>query len=144
MHDDREGILEVGIVNPIDDAVPPPARTWNEVALEAALLLPNVMKLLARLMADRRISTRRKVLIGAVAAYVVAPVDLIPDFVVGIGHLDDVVLVSLAVDHLLSGTDEAIVREHWDGSRDALDLVRSVFAWGAEIVPSVFSRMMLR
>ena len=124
--------------------MPPPARTWNEVALEAALLLPNVMKLLARLMADRRISTRRKVLIGAVAAYVVAPVDLIPDFVVGIGHLDDVVLVSLAVDHLLSGTDEAIVREHWDGSRDALDLVRSVFAWGAEIVPSVFSRMMLR
>ena len=102
------------------------------------------MKLLARLMTDRRISTRHKVLVGAVAAYVVAPIDLIPDFVIGIGHLDDVVLVSLAIDHLLSGTDEAIVREHWDGSRDALDLVRSVFAWGAEIVPSVFSKMLPR
>ena len=144
MHDDREEILEVGIVNPIDETVPPPARTWNEVVLEAALLLPNVVKLLGRLMVDRRISTRRKVLVGAVAAYVVAPVDLIPDFVVGLGHLDDVVLVSLAIDHLLSGTDEAIVREHWDGSQDALDLVRSVFAWGAEIVPSVFSKVVPR
>jgi uncharacterized membrane protein YkvA (DUF1232 family) len=128
----------------IDDSSPVARRTWHEVSLEAALLLPNLVKLLVRLLADPRVPLRRKVFVGAVIAYVVSPVDLIPDFVIGLGHLDDIVLVSLAVDHLMTGTDEAVVLEHWDGSIDGLDLVRSVFAWGAEIVPSLFSRVLPR
>ena len=119
----------------VDRSAPVPARAWNDVALEAALLLPNLLKLLTRLMRDPRVPIRRKVLIGAVMAYVVSPIDLIPDFVVGLGRLDDIVLVSLAVDHLMNGSGEAIVLEHWDGSIDALDLVRSIFGWGAEIIP---------
>lgn len=128
----------------VDDAVPSPRRTWREMAMEAALLLPNVAKLLARLIADPRVSTRRKVLVGAVLAYIVSPIDLIPDFVIGVGHLDDIVLASLALNHLMEGTDESVILEHWDGSIDGLDLVRSVFAWGADIVPAVFSRMLPR
>ena len=104
-----------------------PARAWNEVALEAALLLPNLLKLLTRLMRDPRVPIRRKVFIGAVMAYVVSPIDLIPDFVVGLGRLDDIILVSLAVDHLMNGSEEALVLKHWDGTIDALDLVRSIF-----------------
>lgn len=144
MDTDHSELLEVAIVNPIDDAVPAPARTWNEMALEAAILLPNLIKLLVRLMADSRVSMRRKALVGAVIVYVVSPVDLIPDFVIGIGHLDDIVLVSVAIDHLLAGTDATVVRELWDGSEDSLDLVRSIFAWGAEIVPSLFTRLLPR
>jgi len=128
----------------VDDAVPGPRRTWSEMAREAALLLPNVAKLFARLIADSRVSTRRKILVAAVLVYIVSPVDLIPDFVIGVGHLDDIVLASLALNHLIEGTDEAVILEHWDGSIDGLDLVRSVFAWGADIVPSVFSRILPR
>ncbi len=120
---------------PVDRSAPVPARTWNEVALEAALLVPNLVKLLTRLMRDPRVPIRRKVFIGAVMTYVISPIDLIPDFVVGLGRLDDIVLVSLAIDHLMKGSSEAIVLEHWDGTIDALDLVRSIFAWGAEIIP---------
>lgn len=121
--------------DPIDRRDPVPARSWQEVALEGALLLPNLLKLLSRLMADPRVPIRRKVFIGAVMAYIVSPIDLIPDFVVGFGRLDDIILVSLAVDHLMKGTGEVIVLEHWDGTIDSLDLVRSIFAWGAEIIP---------
>jgi uncharacterized membrane protein YkvA (DUF1232 family) len=119
----------------VDRSLPVPPRAWNEVALEAALLLPNLLKLLTRLMRDPRVPIRKKAFIGAVMAYVVSPIDLIPDFVVGLGRLDDIILVSLAVDHLMNGSEEAIVLEHWDGTIDALDLVRSIFAWGAEIIP---------
>ena len=119
----------------IDDTMPPPPRSRQELAVEAILLLPNMVKLLMRLMRDRRVSMRSKALIGAVVVYVISPVDLIPDFVIGIGRLDDVVLVSLAIDHLMSGADEAIVREHWDGTEDGLDLIRSAFGWAASIIP---------
>ena len=119
----------------IDESMPLPARTRQDLALEAVMLLPNVAKLLSRLMGDRRVPIRRKVFIGAVLGYVLSPIDLIPDFVIGIGKLDDIILVSLAIDHLMSGAEEEIVREHWDGSEDGLDLIRSVFAWGAAILP---------
>ena len=128
----------------IDESPPVPRRTYGDLAMEAALLLPNLTKLLVRLIGDERVPLRRKVFVGAVLGYVVSPIDLIPDFIVGIGHLDDIVLVSLAIDHLMSGTSEDVVLEHWDGSVDALDLVRSVFAWGAEIVPGIFRRMLPR
>jgi uncharacterized membrane protein YkvA (DUF1232 family) len=119
----------------IDDTMPPPPRSRQELAVEAILLLPNTVKLLTRLMRDRRVSMRSKAFIGVVVVYVISPVDLIPDFVIGIGRLDDVVLVSLAIDHLMSGADEAIVREHWDGTEDGLDLIRSAFGWAASIIP---------
>jgi uncharacterized membrane protein YkvA (DUF1232 family) len=128
----------------IDDSVPVSARSRQELALEAVMLLPNIVKLLSRLMRDHRVPIRRKIFIGAVLGYVISPVDLIPDFVIGIGRLDDIVLVSLAIDHLMSGAEEEIVREHWDGTEDGLDLIRSVFAWGAAIIPDGVRRMLPR
>ena len=122
-------------VNAIDVTTPVDARSPQDLVIEAVMLVPNIVKLLSRLLRDRRVPMRRKALIGAVLAYTISPVDLIPDFVVGIGRLDDLVLVSLAIDHLMAGADEDIVRSHWDGSEDGLDLVRSVFAWGATIIP---------
>ena len=119
----------------IDITLPVARRSRQDVAIEGVMLLPNVVKLLTRLMRDSRVSMRRKAFIGAVLIYVISPIDLIPDFVIGIGRLDDLVLVSLAVDHLMSGTDEEVVREHWDGTEDGLDLVRSVFGWAASIIP---------
>jgi uncharacterized membrane protein YkvA (DUF1232 family) len=129
---------------PIDRRVPESPRTTLAMAREAALLLPNLVVLILRLLRDPRVSIRRKLLLAGVATYVVSPIDLIPDFIGGFGHIDDIVLVSVAVDHLLSGTDADIVLEHWDGSIDALDLVRSLFGWGSEIIPSVFSRILPR
>ncbi len=134
----------IGRVTAIDDSPPVDARSRQELAIEALMLLPNVVKLLSGLLRDRRVPMRRKAFIGAVLVYVISPVDLIPDFVVGIGRLDDLVLVSLAIDHLMSGADEDIVRSHWDGSEDGLDLVRSVFAWGAAIIPDGVRRLLSR
>lgn len=129
-------------ITAIDTSDPVPARTWKEIAAEAVFVLPNVAKLLARLLRDPRVPMRRKLVVGVVAGYIASPVDLIPDFLVGIGKLDDLIIASIAIDYLMRGADEAIVREHWDGSIDALDLVRSVFEWTAEILPDSLRRIM--
>lgn len=126
---------EIIVPDAVDRRQPQPPREWRELALEAALMLPNLVKLIARLLKDPRVPIRRKIFLAAVAGYVVSPVDLIPDFVVGLGKIDDIVLVSVAIDHLMKGADADLVLEHWDGTIDGLDLVRSIFAWGAEILP---------
>ncbi len=145
----RRRILLVSVESGADlgavDASPPvPPRSWQDIAGEVALVLPNVTKLFARLMRDPRVSIRRKMVVGAVAGYVISPIDVIPDFLVGIGRLDDVILISLAIDHLMHGVDETIVLEHWDGSIDSLDMVRSLFAWGAGILPDGVKRFLPR
>lgn len=118
------------------------ARTRQELAVEALLVIPNVAKLLTRLIRDPAVPIRRKILVGAVLAYVVSPIDLIPDFVIGFGRLDDLILVSLALDHILDGTDDEIVSRHWDGSQDALDLVLSASSWAAAIIPGAVRRFL--
>jgi uncharacterized membrane protein YkvA (DUF1232 family) len=128
----------------IDERAAAPPRGVRELAVETVAIAPNLVKLLARLSKDPRVPIRRRVLVVAALAYVISPVDLIPDFVPGLGRLDDVVLVSVAIDRMLSGADAAVLAEHWDGSEDALDLVRSAFAWGAEIVPSVLAKFLPR
>lgn len=46
---------------------------------------------------DPRTPLLAKLLAGAVAAYALSPLDLIPDFIPILGYLDDVVIVSLGM-----------------------------------------------
>jgi uncharacterized membrane protein YkvA (DUF1232 family) len=123
------------VLGAVDDTEPPDRRGWSDIAIEGALFVPNTVKLVARLVNDPRVSIRRKVPIAAAIAYVVSPIDFIPNSILGIGLLDDAVVVSFALDALLANTDAEIISEHWDGSIDALDLAISLMRWGATLVP---------
>lgn len=46
---------------------------------------------------DPRVPWYAKVLAGAVAAYALSPIDLIPDVIPVIGHLDDLLLVPAGI-----------------------------------------------
>lgn len=130
------------VSEPEEPALPPQRRDWRQITVEAALALPNVVKLLGRVVGDRRVPMRRKVLAGAVLLYVVSPIDLIPDFLFGIGLMDDLVLSALALHHLLDAAGREVVMEHWDGSQDSLDIVLAFIEWGAEIVPAPLRRFL--
>lgn len=46
---------------------------------------------------DPRVPLTAKLVAGAVAAYALSPVDLIPDFIPVLGYLDDIILVPLGI-----------------------------------------------
>ncbi len=129
--DDRRTI----VVNAVDHTDPQEPRKFSELVKEAALLVPNSVKLLMRLARDPRIPLRRKIPVVAAIGYAVSPIDVIPDFLLGVGMLDDAVVISFALDNLLSDTDPEILREHWDGTQDALDLAISLMRWGSTLIP---------
>ncbi len=116
----------------------------KKLAADVVTLLPNLIKLLGRLVKDPRVPRRSKVVIGAALAYIVSPVDLIPDFVPVVGFADDVLLVSYAVNHLITVAGEDVVLEHWDGPRDMLELVRSVLEVASDLVPPQLKRLIGR
>ncbi len=66
-----------------------------------------------KLMQDPRVSTTMKILIPVVvAAYILSPIDLVPDFVPVLGQLDDLAIVALAVKLFISLAPPAVVAEH--------------------------------
>ena len=77
--------------------------------------LPNYVRLLFGLLRDRRVATIDKVLVGAAIAYIVAPVDLIPDWIPFLGEVDDVFLLVTALQRLISNAGRSVVMQYWLG-----------------------------
>lgn len=82
--------------------------------------LPDIAKLLWRVVRDDR--TPRLVRGGllAMAAYLAIPFDVVPDWIPVLGQLDDVVVLTVGVRTLLRRVPEPILREHWSGERRVL------------------------
>jgi uncharacterized membrane protein YkvA (DUF1232 family) len=104
--------------------------------------LPSILKLLFRLMIDRRVPARDKALFAIVAAYVISPFDLIPDFGGLIGMVDDLYLVGLSLGRLMASAGEDILLEHWDGDARSLGfLIEGVEQFGGMLPASIRTRL---
>ncbi|MBT8196898.1 MAG: DUF1232 domain-containing protein [Acidimicrobiia bacterium] len=117
-------------------------RDWKAGAKEAVLALPNLSKLLYRLMRDSRVPARRKVTAGFAIAYVASPIDVVPDFIPFVGQVDDILLVTFAVHRLIESVEADVVDEYWDGSGDAYEVVAAILEWGADLVPKPIRRLL--
>lgn len=104
---------------------------------EYLLLVPDVFILLWRLVNDRRVSGKDKVLLGSGIAYYLLPIDIMPEAIVGpMGYLDDLVFAVYILNRILAATDIAVLREHWSGSADLLETIRRVLAQADDLIGS--------
>jgi uncharacterized membrane protein YkvA (DUF1232 family) len=85
--------------------------------------IPDCLVLVARLMADHRVSRRQKLLLVALTGYLALPFDLVPDFIPVAGQLDDVLVVAFVLRRFLRSGGDELVREHWPGPEQSLRLV---------------------
>jgi uncharacterized membrane protein YkvA (DUF1232 family) len=85
--------------------------------------IPDCVVLVKRLLGDRRVRRRDKLLLGLLAVYLASPIDLVPDFIPVAGQLDDAILMALVLRKVLRSTDEALLREHWPGPQRSLELL---------------------
>jgi len=69
-------------------------------------------KLVGRLVRDARVPLSVKAVIPLVILYLATPLDIIPDFLPVIGHLDDVLVVLVGVSLFVRFTPVAVVEEH--------------------------------
>lgn len=119
-------------LQPIDGEPPVAAR---DTLREIALFLPNFVVLLKRLISDPRVPRKSKLILGGTIAYLVSPIDVIPDFVPGLGQLDDVVVALLALHSILNRVDDEVVIEHWPGNENVIRVVRAGISAVAQLLP---------
>lgn len=83
--------------------------------------LPDVVRLITRLVGDPVLPRAAKIALGAAAVYLLSPVDLIPDFIPLVGWVDDALLAAVLLDGILNWVDRGLVLKYWPGSPASLD-----------------------
>ena len=96
---------------------------------EYLLLLPDLFMLVIRLLRDPRVGAKLKLQLLGATAYVIAPIDFVPDMLVPVGLTDDTVALAFILARVVGMLGEAgdgIVREHWEGRGEVLAQIRAV------------------
>lgn len=74
--------------------------------------LPSFYKLFSGLIKDPRVSAGPKLVVAGILTYVIVPTDLLPDFLIGIGQIDDLVVILAGLKLFLRLCPPAVVQEH--------------------------------
>src|SRR5262249_22184275 len=83
----------------------------REDARALAGFMPDCLVLVSRLARDPEVSRPRRAVLFLVLAYLAFPLDLVPDFLPGVGQLDDAILVGLALRLVVHGGGAERVRD---------------------------------
>lgn len=89
-----------------------------------AAFIPDIVALAVRVILDKRVKTKDRIIIGATMGYFLSPIDIIPDKMPFIGGVDDLALFMFGVNHLITRIPEPIIVEHWSGDLKVLKFVK--------------------
>jgi uncharacterized membrane protein YkvA (DUF1232 family) len=70
------------------------------------------LQLYRNILADSRTPRLTKVLLGSAVAYAVMPLDLIPDFIPVLGHLDDAIIIPVLIFLAFKTIPRSLLEEH--------------------------------
>jgi uncharacterized membrane protein YkvA (DUF1232 family) len=86
--------------------------------------LPDLLRLLRRLAADRSVPGAARAALILLVAYLIVPFDLVPDFLPVIGYADDVLVTALVLRFTVRRAGPAALERHWPGNPQGLAVVR--------------------
>ena len=109
-------------------------------------VLPDIAALIYRLLKDKRVSMKTKLVISGAVAYITIPSDLIPDKVPFVGKIDDIAIGIFALNVIMTDVPLNIIMENWQGKNDILVVVKNVIEYatsftGAKNIDSIYRVM---
>ena len=102
------------------------ARPRDVDLREAARLVPDVARLVSRLARDSEVPTGVRVRLWLLLAYLVSPIDLVPDVLPVIGWADDAIIVVLVLRTVVRRAGPELLDRHWPGTPTGLAVVRQL------------------
>ncbi len=106
------------------------------------LIIPNLLLLSARLMVDPRVPAKERMLVAGAIVYALVPFDFIPDMIPFVGQVDDAYLIALTLLRLMSVTEPRVVREHWRGGGDVVELIGATALIAGRLLPRRIRRVL--
>jgi uncharacterized membrane protein YkvA (DUF1232 family) len=102
------------------------ARPRDVRLTELLRLVPDVLRLVRDLLRDPIVPRRIRWLLVGLLAWLVSPIDLIPEFIPVLGPLDDVIVAIIVLRYVRRrlGPDE--FRRRWPGTAEGYELLSGV------------------
>ena len=94
-----------------------------DMVRDGVRILPDLLRLLKRLAADNSLPWGVRARLWVLLAFVISPIDIIPDFIPVIGYLDDVILVALMLRSVVRRSGQQAIERHWPGGPEGLAAV---------------------
>jgi uncharacterized membrane protein YkvA (DUF1232 family) len=92
------------------------AKPDGASARDAVRMIPDIVRLVRRIAADRSLTRGVRVRLWLLLGYLAFPIDLVPDFIPGLGYADDVVIVAVVLRSVVRRAGPDAVRRHWPGT----------------------------
>jgi uncharacterized membrane protein YkvA (DUF1232 family) len=89
-------------------------------------VIPDVLRLLRSLIGDGSVPADVRIVLIGLIAWIVSPIDLIPEFVPGLGPLDDVIVAIVAMRYVRRRVGLEALRDRWVGTDDGFALLARV------------------
>ena len=91
---------------------------------DIARLLPDLLRLLKRIATDPAMPLRIRVGLFLLLAFIVSPIDLIPDVIPVIGFADDIILIALTLRWVTRTAGADALAKNWPGTPEGLKALR--------------------
>lgn len=90
---------------------------------ELLRVIPDLLRLLRSVIGDRSVPLDVRLVLVGLLAWILSPIDLIPEFIPVLGPLDDVVVAVVAMRYVRRRVGIEDLRRRWAGSDDGFALL---------------------
>lgn len=141
---------EIGEINKLEDGytlgrnkliekIPTKVKMYSDYVF----ILPDVAALIYRLLKDKRVELKTKLIISASVTYIVFPTDIIPDKIPYIGKIDELAVAFFALNRIVNDVPLNIILENWQGKNDIIIVIKNLIDYatnftGAKNVESLY------
>ncbi|WP_252233967.1 DUF1232 domain-containing protein [Clostridium sp. ZS1] len=92
---------------------------------EYIFLLPDIISLIYRLLKDRRVPIKTKLILSSAIAYITLPTDIIPNNIPFIGSIDEIGVAFFALNNIINDVPMNVIIENWEGKNEIVTVLKS-------------------
>ncbi len=104
---------------------------WMDNFVQYLLIFPDLVHLMIKLLGDKEVSPKIKGMIVIGFAYLISPIDIVPDFIPVFGFVDDLLITVILLNKIINSGDEVIIKKikfYWVGEEDVFLKIKEIVA----------------
>jgi uncharacterized membrane protein YkvA (DUF1232 family) len=113
---------------------------WTDHFLQYLLVLPDLAHLMIKLFFDKEVPNAVKGYLLVALAYLVSPIDILPDFIPVAGFIDDLLILVVFLNKIINSADTKLlnkIKTHWAGEDDVFMKVKEIIGVTNEISSNI-------
>lgn len=102
---------------------------WMDCFVEYLLVFPDLVHLMIKLFGDKEVPPKTKGMIVIGFAYLISPIDVVPDFIPVFGFIDDLLVSVILLNKIINSGDEKLKEKivyYWVGKEDVFLKIREI------------------